>query len=219
MVRKYIILADSDNIEPFKTPRQLTKINEETLIERTIRLLKENGIEDILITSHDPRFNNLGAVRYEPLYNDYKPKEDKGYWVSAFPIELINEPIVFLLGDVYYSEQAIRTIVNSETDSILYFCSYQNESEKYIKHHDEPFGFKVVDCELFKKNIEIMKRFKDSGEAEREPIAWELYRSINNQNVKKHIMTDNYIAINDESCDIDTLEDVERLKEVLENEK
>lgn len=215
MVDKYIILADSDNIEPFVTPRQLTKINGESLIERTIRLLKENGVDNIIITSHDERFDNLGATRYEPLYNDYKPKQNKGYWVSAFPIELLNEPVCFLFGDVYYSENAIKTIINEKTDNILFFCSYKNKDKRYIKHHDEPFAFKVVDYIKFKEHIERMKSFKDSGKAPREPITWELYRSINNQELTKHIMTNNYIAINDETCDIDTISDIILLNKEL----
>lgn len=212
---KYVILADSDNVEPFVTPRQLTVINGETLIGRTVRLLKENGVKDILITSHDKRFDNLGAKRYEPLFNDYKPKEGKGYWLSAFPIELINEPITFLLGDCYYSEKAIKKIVETKTNSIMYFCSYQNKDERYIKHHDEPFGFKIIDTELFKNHISLVKEAKDKGLCRREPIAWELYRSINGLDINKHIMTDNYIAINDESCDIDVLSDIINLERKL----
>lgn len=206
----YIILADSANIVPFKIPRQLIEINGEKLIQRTIRLLKENGIKDIIVTSHDKRFDNLGAVRYEPLFNDYKPKENEGYWLSAFPIELIDEPLTFLLGDVYYSENAIKTIVKTKTTSILFFCKSKKDgySDKYIKHHDEPLGFKVEDYNLFKNSIYEVKKLKDLGETNREPITWELYRFINNIDVNKHELKDNYIAINDESCDIDTEKDV-----------
>lgn len=207
---KYIILADSDNVEPFKIPRQLTVINGETIIERTIRQLKENKIKDIIITSHDSRFNSLGAVRYEPKFNDYKPRQNKGYWLSAFPIELMTEPVTFLLGDVYYSDDGIKTIVESKTESVLLFCTSKQDgySEKYIKHHDEPLGFKVVDCELFKKHIEKLKRMYDMRMTARHPIAWELYRSINGLDVNKHRLTTNYIPINDETCDIDRLEDI-----------
>lgn len=209
---KYVILSNTGNIEPFIIPRQLIEINGESLIKRTIRLLKENGVKDILVTSHDKRFDNLGATRYEPLYNNWKPKEDTGYWVTAFTEELLIEPITFLFGDVYYSEKAIKTIVNTETSSILYFCTYQNKDPRYIKHHDEPLAFKVVDYDKFKDHIQKMKEFKDSGKAPREPIAWELYRSINNQPLTVHKMTENYIAINDETCDIDTPRDAELLK-------
>ena len=48
----------------------------------------------------------------------------------------------------------------------------------------------------------------DEGKTARHPIAWELYRLINNQDVNVHQMTTNYIAINDETCDIDCVKDV-----------
>ena len=215
MVMKYVILADSKNTQPFKIPRQLLEFNGEKLVQRTTRLLKQNGVKDILITSHDKRFDNLGATRYEPLNNDYDPLTSQGYWLNAFPIELINEPICFLFGDVYYSENAIKTIVESKTDSVLFLCSYENKSKLYIKEHDEPLAFKVVDYELFKKHIKIVKEMKDKGLCCREPITWELYRSINGQDINVHEMTGNYIAINDESCDIDTINDIENLKRKL----
>ena len=215
MVMKYIILADSKNTQPFKIPRQLLEFNGEKLVQRTTRLLKQNGVKDILITSHDKRFDNLGATRYEPLNNDYDPLTSQGYWLNAFPIELINEPICFLFGDVYYSENAIKTIVESKTDSVLFLCSYENKNKLYIKEHDEPLAFKVVDYELFKKHIKIVKEMKDKGLCCREPITWELYRSINGQDINVHEMTGNYIAINDESCDIDTINDIENLKRKL----
>ena len=40
----------------FKEHKALSIIMEKPLVERTIRLLKENGIEDIYISSNDDRF-------------------------------------------------------------------------------------------------------------------------------------------------------------------
>ena len=206
---KYIILADSDNVEPFTIPRQLSEVHGETLIGRTIRLLKENGIEDIIVTSHDPRFDGLGATRYEPKHNDWRPRQETGYWLSGFPWELLNEPITFLFGDGYYSEEAIKKIIGTSTESVLFFCSYKNKGARYIKHHDEPLAFKVVDCALFKRHIERCKRlFDEGGRKGRNPIAWELYRSLNGIDIHKHELKGNVIIINDESCDVDRCEDV-----------
>ena len=209
-------MADSKNTSPFELPRQLTEINGEPLVARTVRLLKENGVNDIIITSHDARFDNLGAVRYEPLHNDYDPFTLEGYWLNAYTIELLDRPVVFLCGDVYYSENAIKTIVETDTDSTLFFCSYENKNPKYIKSWDEPLGYKVVDYELFKRKIDEVKKLKDEKVCWREPVVWELYRVIHNQNVNVHEMTTDYLAINDESCDIDYLEDIELLKGKVE---
>lgn len=212
---KYIILADTNY--GFDTPRQLVEINGEKLICRTIRLLKENGVNNIIITSHDKRLDNLGAERYEPKNNYYIPdysnyKNNKGYWLNAYPEELLTEPITFLLGDVYYSSEAIKTIVKTPTKSTLFFCTYNNQSKKYIKTHDEPLAYKVTDYNLFKKHINAVKKLKDEGKCNREPIVWELYRHINNIDVNKHILTDNCIIINDESCDIDQKSDIIKLR-------
>ena len=218
MVKKYVILADSRNVEPFVEPRQLTEINGEIIIQRTVRLLKENGIQDITITSHDKRFDNLGATRYEPKYNYYDPIKNEGYWLNAFPIELLDRPICFLFGDVYYSENAIKTIVETETTANLFFCTYKNKTKNYIKHHDEPLAYKVVDYIMFKEHIDRVKKLKDEGKCWREPIVWELYRSINGQDIGTHQMTKNYVVINDETCDIDNVKDVDLLRERLKND-
>ena len=55
---KYIIMCGG-KYDLFTTPKQLTKINGEELVARTIRLLKENGIEDIAISSKDKRFDKF----------------------------------------------------------------------------------------------------------------------------------------------------------------
>lgn len=209
MVKKYIILADSSI--GFELPKQLSVVCGEPIIKRTIRLLKENGIKDITITSHDKRFDNLGAIRYEPKFNDYNPIDPKSPWLKAFPIELMEEPTCYLFGDVYYSENAIKTIVEKDNNDILFFCTYQNKSPLYIKHHDEPLAFKVYDFDKFKYHINRLIDMWNNDETLRRPITWELYRSINGQNVNVHKMTKNYIAINDESCDIDSVEDIKIL--------
>lgn len=211
---KYVILANSDNVEPFIEPRQLSVVNGETLVGRAIRLLKENGVKEVIITSHDPRFDNLGTIRYEPQFNDYRGKEQTGYWLDAFPREMLIEPVTFLLGDVYYSEDAIKTIVKKTTKSVMFFCSDKTKGydERYIKHHDEPFAFKVVNYKLFLEHIDKVKQLYDEGKTRRHPIAWELYRSINGIDVNTHKLTKNYVAINDETCDIDCVEDVEKLE-------
>ena len=213
-----IILSDGTK-KAFEIPRQLTPIQGEPLIVRTIRLLKENGIEDIIITSHDKRFDNLGATRYESNNNNWDYNNETGYWLDAFPLEILNEPTTYLFGDVYYSENAIKTILETPTDDILFFCTYENKSPLYIKEHDEPLAFKVTKIDKFKKHIKIVKKAKDDELCCREPITWELYRSIQGQDINEHKMTKGYIAINDESCDIDTKYDIIKLESILGGNK
>lgn len=208
---KYIILANS-NDKTFDIPRQLVEINGERLIERTIRLLKKYGVEDITITAHDKRFKGLGVDVYDPSSCNYNYATGEGYWLNAFPFEMMNEPVCFIWGDVYFSDEAIKTIVETEAESTLFFCTYNNESELYIKHHDEPLAYKIIDTELFKEHITKVKKMYDDGLCCRHPIVWEVYRSINGIDVNTHVMTNNFVAINDISCDIDNMNDLEEIR-------
>ena len=55
---KYIIMAGG-SYNKFEIPKQLLKINGEVIIERTIRLLRENGINDIAVNTNNPAFDYL----------------------------------------------------------------------------------------------------------------------------------------------------------------
>lgn len=210
---RYVILAKGGH-KGFKEPRQLSKINGERLLDRTIRLLKENGINDIIVTG---RYKLKDVIVYDPLDNDFDYNTESGYWLNAFSNEFLIEPVCFIWGDVYFSENAIKTIVQSETKSTLFFCSYQNKSHRYIKEWDEPFAYKVVDTDLFRKHRDRVKKLFDEGKTERHPIVWELYRSINGIDVNKHQLKDNVVIINDITCDIDAPGDIKKIEERIKN--
>ena len=44
----------------YESPRHLIKIGGETVVDRTIRLLRENGVKDIAISTNDPVFEQFG---------------------------------------------------------------------------------------------------------------------------------------------------------------
>lgn len=211
---QYIIMAGG-TYNQFKTPKHLTIINGEPLIKRTIRLLKENGINDIYISSKDKRFDNLGVERIEHENNFVSDGKNtlQGYWVDAFyPTK---EPTTYLYGDVYYSEECIKTIINTPTNDILFFASTIPCRKNYFKQWEEPFAFKVVNQEKFRKAINICKQKRDNHETVREPISWEVYRVLNGIDINTHKIKDNFIAINDISVDIDCEEDARRLEKLL----
>ena len=58
----YIIMCGGDTLYE-NPPRPLRKVNGEILVARTIRLLYENGVEDIAISSTDERFDGFGVPR------------------------------------------------------------------------------------------------------------------------------------------------------------
>ena len=211
---KYILMAGG-KYEQFKTPKHLTLINGERLIDRTIRLLKENNIKDIYISSDNPLFDSCGVPR---LVHDnsyvYENGELKGYWLDAFyPVE--DNEVCYLYGDVYYSENCIKTIINTDTEDVLFFASTIPCRPNYFKMWEEPFAFKVVNQEHFRRAINICKQKRDAGQTNREPISWEVYRTLNGIDINLHKITTNFIAINDESTDIDCMDDKIQLEKIL----
>ena len=189
---------------PFRdNPRQLIKVNDEPVVARTIRLLREAGIKDIAISSNDERFEKFGAP---VLHHDNNFGQDpKSYWVDAFyPTD---EEACYLFGDVIFSKQAIDIIINVETDDVEFFASAPPFAPEYPKKWAEPFAFKVVNQKHFRESIEKSKELFNRGLFRRMPIAWELWQIIKNTELNK-INYRNYAVINDKTCDIDYERDI-----------
>ena len=209
---KYIIMCGG-TYKRWETPRQLTEICGEPLIARTIRLLKEAGISDIAISSNNSVFEQFGVpvLRHDNGMVVTEKLNVKGYWVDAFyPTD---EPVCYLLGDVVYSPEAIKTIVGTETDDIEFFASSPPFAPEYIKPWAEPFALKVENTDHLKHAICITKQYADMGLFYRHPIMWELWQVINGTPLNC-INYNNYTAINDYTCDVDCAEDAE----LIENE-
>ena len=207
---KYIIMCGGDYPQ-WETPRHLLKICGEPIVARTVRLLREAGADDIYISAHDKRFSQYAPLlEHENECTIYGDNTLKGEWVNAFyPTE---EPACYIMGDVVFSPEAIKTIVETETAEVAFFASAPPFSPLFIKPWAEPFAFKVVNQRHFRESIEYVKR--NRGMFNRSPIAWELWQVINRQNPNV-INYNNYVAINDYSCDVDYPEDVQKIEGII----
>ena len=205
---KYIIMCGSNHELLAGTPRQLVKIDGERVVDRTIRLLKENGVDDIAITATDKRFDTCGVKRIE--------YDSKGPWINCFL--RVEEPVCYIFGDVYFSPEAIETIVNTETTSVEFFASAPPFHELYQKKWAEPFAFKVQDPFFFFHKIDIVRKLNDRGEFYRDPIAWEVWQVVKGTPINSIDYT-NYTAINDYTCDIDTAKDAVNLDYLMDQMK
>ena len=204
---KYIIMCGG-TYQKWATPRQLIKINGEPVVARTIRLLREAGVTDIAISSNNDVFEQFGVpvLRHANSYNAAGYNDFTGYWCEAFyPMK---EPACYIFGDVVFTPEAIRTIVDTPTDDIEFFASAPPFGPGYRKNYAEPFALKVEDQEHLHIAIEDCKRFDRSGLFRRKPIMWELWQVITRCPLN-HIDYGSYVAINDATCDIDNPEEAE----------
>ena len=168
-------------------PKHLIEINGETLLGRTTRILNENKIK-YLITSEDDRYKKYGKVI---------PQSHHDCEVDRFE-PFIDDEVVYLYGDVYYTNEALNTIINTPTDDILFFGSDQ-----------EIFAVKIKNRKLFYRHKDKVKHLFLKGKINRS-IGWEVYRSLNNIPFNEHKITDRYILIQDETDDIDYPSDYEK---------
>lgn len=212
---KYIIMSGGE-YENWEKPRQLVKINGEALVARTIRLLRENGVEDIAISTTHKGFEKYGVpvLKHENNFKTANFGGKIGTWVEAFyPMK---EPACYLMGDVFFSPEAIKTIVETETDHVEFFASAPPfDKERYHKAWAEPFAFKAEDIVDFFAAIQQVKLCEAMGFFVRRPIAWELWQVIKRTPLNV-IDYRNYTAINDYTCDIDTPEDIKFFEGVEE---
>lgn len=212
---KYVIMCGG-NYDQFTTPKHLSVVNGERLVDRTIRLLKENGIEEIYITSNDERFDSCGVPRlkhpnhFEVIHAD--KEYVKGYWLDAFyPYFQPTEKITFIFGDVYFTENAIKTIVNYKTDKNILFGTSDAKNEQH-QNWGEPFAYIVNNYAEFMDGVSAVKKLQDENKLLRVAIVWELYRYLNGLDVnRQEVLDETYVVIDDGTIDVDHPDQIEKL--------
>lgn len=215
---KYIIMCGG-RYDSWEIPRHLTLVKGETLIARTFRLLSENFVDDICVSTNNGVIKNFcDSVGIQVLWhskNDWvvpRPGVSSGDWCDAFYIT--QEPTTYLMGDVVFSPEAIKTIVNTETDDIEFFASAPPFADNYMKPYAEPFAFKVVDIEHLKQAQMECKNLHRLGKFRRPPLAWEFWQVVKGTQLNKIDYT-NYTAINDYTCDIDVPADAPKIERLM----
>lgn len=218
---KYVIMCGG-KYDIWETPRQLTKINGETLIERTIRLLRANHVDTnhIYVSTNNEKIfdycadsKNIHAFIYWTQHNNWvvpRPGISTGDWCDCFCMTDITD-VCYLMGDVVFSPDAIKTIVRTHTDDIEFFASAPPFAPNYSKPYAEPFAFKVHDNKHLQRAIAETKRLYRAGEFHRPPIAWEFWQVVKGTPIN-HIDYTNYAVINDYTCDIDEPKDIKKFE-------
>ena len=210
----YIIMCGGTYTE-WAEPRQLLRIKGEPIVQRTIHLLEVCGVDpdNIFISSNDPRFEEYAPVLYHHnRYEAYGKGSNNGTWTDCFyPTD---EPATYLFGDVVFSPGAIRTIVETDTDSIELFASAPPFSKYYTKPWAEPFALKVMKPSYLRTSISLTNNLAKQGCFRRAPIMWELWQVITCHKLND-IDYSSYTVINDYTCDVDDIEDLKRIEEVI----
>lgn len=171
-------------------PKHFIEFDGETLLERTVRLLKSADKDcEVIITSHDPRYEIKGAIRYEPLNNVLE--------IDRFTTELISDNVCFLYGDTYYSDDAIEKIVTAETEDLMFFGN-----ERSI------VAVKVADGKVFSEHVNNVRQLFLKGKIDK-CIGWQVYQSFLGLTFGEKKICEKYIYMEDGTCDFNSPEDLE----------
>lgn len=198
---KFVIMADGKGTRwnnYMGVPKHLVMIDGEPIIGRTVRLLgqaaEELGIDaEIIVTSHDSRYEFEGAKRHEPQNNNYE--------IDRFTEELIEDNMCFLYGDTIYSDEVIRDIMKADTDDLLFFGN-----DKSI------VAVRIADAAAFRRHFDNVKRLYLDGRISK-CKGWQIYQSVTGQDFeKKPVPGDRFIRVNENTTDINTPEEYEGKK-------
>ena len=191
---KYIIMADGKGTRwnnYHNIPKHFIEIDGETLLARTVRLLRENDARaDIVITSHDPRYEVPGARRYEPQNNHLE--------IDRFTEELIADDVCFLYGDTFYSESVIQKIADTPAEKLLFLGN-----ERSI------VAIKVADGALFRQHVDRVRALFLAGKIEK-CIGWQVYQSFEGLPFGEKTIAADYILIQDGTEDFNSPADYNR---------
>lgn len=233
---KYIIMCGG-SYPKFEIPKQLLKVNGEVIVERTIRLLRENGITDIAISTNNPAFNYLNVKILHDKDNQFEywgeneQKLSNKCWLKAY--YPMNEPVCYLHGDTYFSDEAIKTIVETKVKDTMFFCTPDRKDipDKSIRSASgrEPIAYKVENYKLFRDAVDDLLRMVDEGKFKNafcSPLSWTVYRYLNGLDLAFDAkwygdLNDifkskgDYVVIKDYTNDVDDIKDVAKIEKYL----
>ena len=171
-------------------PKHLVEIGGEPIIGRTVRLLNEmmDGKCEVIITSHDERYEFEGSRRHEPLNNNLE--------IDRFTQELIADNTCFLYGDTYYTEEALREILETENEDVLFFGNAKSI-----------VAINVRNSAMFEEHVNKVRQLFLDGKIEK-CVGWQVYQSITGQDFsKKAEMVGRFIILDAKTNDINTPEE------------
>ena len=113
---KYIIMSDGKGTRwnnYLGITKQEAIINNERLIDRTIRMILERSTDEIYILSSNQNHENKYAKRIVSKYDDYFHKK--------YAYDYLDDSTTYLYGDTFYDEKTMDIIINDICENISFY--------------------------------------------------------------------------------------------------
>lgn len=170
-------------------PKHLIEVEGETLLARTVRLIRGVApMADIVISSSDRRCAVPGIRRFEPALHECE--------IDRFAQELICDNVCFLYGDTYYTEESVWVISSAEVTNMLFFGSCKTIFAVRSRFAETMRGNVVALRSLFLNGgINVCK-------------GWQLYQRYAGLPLGEPCIGDDYVLIEDGTRDFNSPEDL-----------
>jgi hypothetical protein len=194
------------------TPKHLIEINGEPIIYRTVRLLQDRGISDIHIVGPvDERYKINGCTLFVPNKDTSVFDSDK--FLNSQTLWNEKGRTITLLGDVYFTEDAIDSIIGFNEIKWTVFCRFNGSNLTGTKH-GELFAqsFYPDDIELHRKNLYYIAELRKNNIIDR-CGGWEHYRAmqgLTGSDISIHKNYGNAVEIDDFTEDFDMPSDYDK---------
>lgn len=116
----------------FDIPKGFMQVGAETLIERSIRLLRKNGIKNIIIgTGHlHEQYEKLAEKLSFKTYLSPDYASTGSFHTLCFGKELIQEDFLMLESDLLYHETAIQELLEAPADDVILCSGFTNSNDE-----------------------------------------------------------------------------------------
>lgn len=120
-------------------PKCMVKLNEETLLSRQLRILKDVGIDNVVITTgpHEGELREHADINAHGLKIEYvhNPVYDKTNYIYSLYLvkDLIDDDILLMHGDLLFSERVLETLMEEHERSVSVVSYDRDPPEKDFK--------------------------------------------------------------------------------------
>ena len=171
-------------------PKHLIQVGGETLLARTTRLLHACDEDaEVIISSSNPAYETPGARRHAPEHGELE--------IDRFCYELIDDNTCFLYGDAFYTEDAMKVIVERPVHGVGFFGN-----ERSI------VAVKVSDGAQMRRAMDFLLEQIQSGAME-DAKGWHLYHYLQGMPLEGREIGGNFELVRDATMDFNRPEDWE----------
>lgn len=120
-------------------PKGFMQVGEERLVERSIHLLKKNGIQHIIIGTGHLHEHYEQLAKEQGLQTFLSPEfaTTGSFHTLCYGKQLINQDFLLLESDLLYEEKAITALLNNAKDDVILCSGFTHSNDEvYISAHE-----------------------------------------------------------------------------------